>query len=84
MSDSAMPYYQAGLRNKLCYEITFNDYEKVINATEKAASSDAMYKIRDIALEYESLPSQISQVESQLNTKLLLCSMTGFSDTDKF
>ena len=24
--DSAAPYYQAGLRNRLCYEITFNDY----------------------------------------------------------
>ena len=26
MLDSAAPYYQAGLRNRLCYEITFNDY----------------------------------------------------------
>ena len=25
MSDSALRYYQAGLRNRLCYEITFND-----------------------------------------------------------
>ena len=25
MLDSAAPYYQAGLRNRLCYEITFND-----------------------------------------------------------
>ena len=24
--ESAMPYYQAGLGNRLCYEITFNDY----------------------------------------------------------
>ena len=23
---SAAPYYQAGLGNRLCYEITFNDY----------------------------------------------------------
>ena len=26
MLDSAAPYYQAGLRSRLCYEITFNDY----------------------------------------------------------
>ena len=26
MLDSAMPYYQLGLGNRLCYQITFNDY----------------------------------------------------------
>ena len=26
MLDSAAPYYQAGLRNRPCYELTFNDY----------------------------------------------------------
>ena len=26
MLDSAAPSYQAGLRNRLCYKITFNDY----------------------------------------------------------
>ena len=26
MSDNSAPYYQAELRNRLCYEITFNDY----------------------------------------------------------
>ena len=26
MLDTALPYYQVGLRNRLCYEITFNDY----------------------------------------------------------
>ena len=26
MSGSLAPYYQAGLGNRLCYEITFNDY----------------------------------------------------------
>ena len=29
MLDSAAPYYQAGLGNRLCYEITFNDYNRV-------------------------------------------------------
>ena len=26
MLDSSAPYYQVGLGNRLCYEITFNDY----------------------------------------------------------
>ena len=33
MLDSLAPYYQAGLRNRLCYEITFNDYNRVINSS---------------------------------------------------
>ena len=35
MLDSVMPYYQARLGNRLCYEITFNDYGKVINASKQ-------------------------------------------------
>ena len=54
MLDSAAPYYQAGLRNRLCYELTFNDYNRV---TKSRVSSprvpDAKYKITDISLEYE-------------------------------
>ena len=52
--DSAAPYYQAGLRNRLCYELTFNDYNRV---TKSGVSSpkipDAKYKITEISLEYE-------------------------------
>ena len=40
MLDSVMPYYQAGLGNRLCYEITFNDYGKVINASYVASGVD--------------------------------------------
>ena len=29
MLDSAAPYYQAGLGNRLCYELTFNDYNRI-------------------------------------------------------
>ena len=54
MLDNAAPYYQAGLRNRLCHEITFNDYNRV---TKSRVSSpkvpDARYKITDISLEYE-------------------------------
>ena len=51
MLDSASPYYQAGLRNRLCYEITTNNYNRVIKSA--VASPDANYKIKDISLEYE-------------------------------
>ena len=44
MLDSAMPYYQAGLGNRLCNEITFNDHGKVINATGQAATPDVKHK----------------------------------------
>ena len=54
MLDSAAPYYQAGLGNRLCYELTFNDYNRV---TKSVVSSpkvpDAKYQITDISLEYE-------------------------------
>ena len=41
MLDSSAPYYQAGLGNRLCYEITFNDYNRVIKSA--VASPDAKY-----------------------------------------
>ena len=53
MLDSAAPYYQAGLGNRLCYELTFNDYNCVIKSTASPKVPDAKYKITDISLEYE-------------------------------
>ena len=49
MLDSAAPYYQVGLGNRLCYEVKLNNYNRVINSSK----TDAMYKITDISLEYE-------------------------------
>ena len=51
MLDSAMPYYQAGLRNRLSYELKFNDYNRVIKSA--VVSPDATYKITNISLEYD-------------------------------
>ena len=51
MLDSSAPYYQAGLGNRLCYEITFNDYNRVTKSA--VASPDAKYEISNIFLEYE-------------------------------
>ena len=51
MLDSVMPYYHGGLRNRLSYEIMFNDYNQVIKSA--VASPVATYKIADISLEYD-------------------------------
>ena len=49
MLDSVMPYYQAGLRNRLSNELKFKDYNQVI----KSSKTNATYKITDISLEYD-------------------------------
>ena len=51
MLDSTIPYYQVGLGNRLCYEIMFNNYNRVIKSS--VASPDAKYEISNISLEYE-------------------------------
>ena len=72
MLDSAAPYYQAGLGNRLRYEITFNDYNRVINSS--VASPDAKYKITDISLEYEIVtqPDLARSVRSEYQSMALL------------
>ena len=75
MLDSAAPYYQAGLGNKLCYELTFNDYHRV---TKSGVSSpkvpDAKYKITDISLEYEitTQPDLARSIRSEYQHMALL------------
>ena len=46
-----IPYYQSGLGNRLCCEITFYDYDQVI--LSMGIKRDSSYKISDISLEYE-------------------------------
>ena len=46
-----MPYYQSGLGNTLCYEITFNNYNQVIVSPGLPAKPDAKYKITNMFLE---------------------------------
>ena len=75
MLDSAAPYYQAGLGNRLCYELTFNDYNRV---TKSGVSSpkvpDAKYKITDISLEYEiaTQPDLARSIRSECQYMALL------------
>ena len=69
MLDSAMPYYQAGLRNRLSYELKFNNYNRVINSSK----TDATYKITDISLEYGIVtqPQLARSIRSE-NDKIVL------------
>ena len=46
---SHLPLYQSSLGDRLQYELTFNDYSRVIQATDDA---NASYTINNISLEY--------------------------------
>ena len=72
MLESVMPYYQAGLRNRLCYEITSNYYNQVTKSA--VASPDAKYKITDISLEYEIVtqPELARFIRSEYQSMVLL------------
>ena len=75
MLDSAAPYYQAGLGNRLCYELTFNDYGQVIKSGVSSPKvPDAKYKITDISLEYEIVtqPDLTRSVRSEYQHMALL------------
>ena len=72
MLESAIPYYQAGLGNRLCHEITTNYYNRVINSA--VASPDATYKITDISLEYEIVtqPNFTRHISDEYQSMVLL------------
>ena len=75
MLDSAAPYYQAGLRNRLCYQITFNDYNRVAKSRVSSPKvPDAKYKITDISLEYEIVtqPNLTRSIRSKYQHMALL------------
>ena len=75
MLKSAMPCYQSGLRNRICYEIKFNEYGKVINATRETPNPDATYEIKDISLEYE-IVTQLDlarNISEEYQRMVLLC-----------
>ena len=75
MLDSSAPYYQAGLGNRLCYEITFNDCNRVIKSTVSSPKvPDAKYKISDISLEYEIVtqPKLTRSIKDEYQSMALL------------
>ena len=75
MLDSAAPYYQAGLGDRLCYELTFNDYNRVAkSAVSSPKVPDEKYKITDISLEYEiaTQPDLARSIRSECQHMALL------------
>ena len=72
MLDSTLPNYQVGLRNRLCYEITFNDYNRVIKSA--VASPDAKYEISTISLEYEIVThyTLASSIKAEYDDEMVL------------
>ena len=75
MLDSAAPYYQAGLGNRLCYKFTFNDYNRVTKSRVPSPKvPDAKYKITDISLEYEIVtqPDLTRSIRSEYQHMALL------------
>ena len=69
MLDSAMPCYQAGLRNRLSYELKFNDYNRVIHSSK----TDATYKVTDISLKYDIVtqPELARSIRSEYDKMVL-------------
>ena len=63
----------AGLENRLCYEITFNDYNPVIKSTVSPKVPDTKYKITDISLEYEIVtqPDLVRSIRSEYQSMVL-------------
>ena len=69
--ESHMPFYQAALADRLSYELTFNDYARVVKATNDTA---AKYKITGISLEYEMVtnPDLARMIRQQYQGKLAI------------
>ena len=70
MLESVMPYYQAGLGNRLCYKIVTNYHNRVIDSSK----TNAMYKITDTSLEYEILtqPTLAKLISDEYQSMVLL------------
>ena len=66
-----MPFYQSALGDRLEYELTFNDYSRVIRATGDADSS---YDIENISLVYEIVtqPELARMIANQYNGRLAI------------
>ena len=69
--ESHMPFYQSALGDRLEYELTFNDYSRVIQAAGDAA---ALYHIGGISLEYDmvTLPEMARMIDNQYKGRLAI------------
>ena len=66
-----MPFYQSALGDRLEYELTFNDYSRVIQAT---GDVDASYHIGGISREYDmvTLPELARMIDNQYKGRLAI------------
>ena len=69
--ESHMPFYQSALGDRLEYELTFNDYSRVIWATGDA---DASYRVENLSLEYDMVtqPELARMIANQYNGRLAI------------
>ena len=69
--ESHMPFYQGVLGDRLKYELTFNDYCRVIQAT---GDVDASFHIGGISLEYDTvtLPELVRMIDNQYKGRLAI------------
>ena len=69
--ESHMPFYQSALGDQLEYELTFNDYSRLIQAT---GDVDASYHIGGISLEYDmvTLPELARTIDNQYKGRLAI------------
>ena len=72
MLESAAPYYQAGFRNRLCYELTFNDYNRVTKSSVSLYRSD-VYRLK--------LLRKIKNKHAIFKVKHFFSRMTSFAST---
>ena len=68
--ETHMPFYQAGLGDRLEYELTFNDYNKVIKSSDASAS----YTIKNICLEFDMVSDTelVRQIRQQYDGKMTI------------
>jgi hypothetical protein len=68
--ETHMPFYQAGLGDRLEYELTFNDYDKVIKSTDATSS----YTIKNICLEFDMVSDTelARQIRQQVSGKMVI------------
>ena len=68
--ETHMPFYQAGLGDRLEYELTFNDYNKVISSTD----ADSSYVISNICLEFDMVTdSELArQIRQQFSGRMAI------------
>ena len=69
--ESHMAFYQSALGDRLEYELTFNDYSRVIQATGDA---DASYDIENISLEYDMITQSdlVRMIDDQYKGRLAI------------